>query len=66
MKNMKVPEGMIINHKDRIIYVTEALHKKIGILDLSDEELEAVYYVFKKYTDYKKSILHFIWLDENN
>lgn len=31
MKNMKVPEGMIIN-----------------------------------YTDYNNSILHFIWLDENN
>ena len=31
MKNMKVPEGMIIN-----------------------------------YTDYKKSILNFIWIDKNN
>ena len=62
MKNVKLPEGMTINHEEKKIFIVEALDKKIrtGEIDLND--LRKVMSIINKYKNYEMVVLHFRWL----
>ena len=62
MKNVKLPEGMTINHEEKKIFIIEALDKKIrtGEIDLND--LRKVMSIINRYKNYDMVVLHFRWL----
>ena len=62
MKNVKLPEGMTINHNEKKIFIIEALDKKIrtGEIDLND--LRKVMSIINRYKNYDMVVLHFRWL----
>lgn len=60
MKLRKLPVGMTVNHKERKIFVTEELDKKIRAGETSIEELKTVMDTFNKYPKYERIILHFV------
>ena len=62
MKNVKLPEGMTINHGEKKIFIIEALDKKIrtGEIDLND--LRKVMSIINRYKNYDMVVLHFRWL----
>lgn len=64
MKISKLPVGMTVNHKERKIFVTETLDRKIKAGETSLEELQAVMNTFQKYPKYERILLHFVWLGE--
>ena len=62
MKNVKLPEGMTINHNEKKIFIIEALDKKIRTGEINLNDLRKVMSIINKYKNYDMVVLHFRWL----
>ena len=62
MKNVKLPEGMTINHEEKKIFIIEALDKKIRTGEIDLNNLRKVMSIINRYKNYEMVVLHFRWL----
>ena len=62
MKNVKLPEGMTINHNEKKIFIIEALDKKIRTGEIDLNNLRKVISIINRYKNYEMVVLHFRWL----
>ena len=62
MKNVKLPEGMTINHNEKKIFIIEALDKKIRTGEIDLNNLRKVISNINRYKNYEMVVLHFRWL----
>ena len=62
MKNVKLPEGMTINHNEKKIFIIEALDKKIRTGEIDLNNLRKVMSIINRYKNYDMVVLHFRWL----
>ena len=62
MKNVKLPEGMTINHNEKKIFIIEALDKKIRTGEIDLNNLRKVISIINRYKNYDMVVLHFRWL----
>ena len=62
MKNVKLPEGMTINHGEKKIFIIEALDKKIRTGEIDLNNLRKVISIINRYKNYEMVVLHFRWL----
>ena len=62
MKNVKLPEGMTINHNEKKIFIIEALDKKIRTGEIDLNNLRKVMSIINRYKNYEMVVLHFRWL----
>ena len=62
MKNVKLPEGMTINHEEKKIFIVEALDKKIRTGEIDLNNLRKVISIINRYKNYEMVVLHFRWL----